>query len=90
MKRLVLSLWMISAVTIQLLACPVCERNQPKLFRGILHGGGPESKWDYVIVAIIFVISLLTLFYAIKWLIKPGEKQENHIKRWVLKQEEHE
>jgi len=90
MKRLVLSLWMIGAFTIPLLACPVCERNQPKLFRGILHGAGPESKWDYVIVAIIFVISLLTLFYAIKWLIKPGEKQDNHIKRLILKQEEHE
>lgn len=66
------------------IACEVCERNQPKLLRGITHGAGPDSKWDYLIVSIMVVIVLLTLFFSIKWLIRPGEKAKNHIKRFIL------
>lgn len=66
------------------IACPVCERNQPKLLKGVTHGGGPESQWDYVIVWGTVVIVLLTLFFSIKWLIRPGEKSEKHIKRMIL------
>ncbi len=65
-------------------ACPVCERNQPKVLRGIVHGSGPESKWDYVSVWLTGIIALVTLFYTIKWLIKPGEKNKDHIKYSVL------
>lgn len=71
-------------------SCPVCERNQPKLFRGIVHGSGPDSSWDYVIVTLMTLISILTLIYAIKWLIRPGEKHSNHIKRTILKLEDYE
>lgn len=66
-------------------ACPVCERNQPKVLRGIVHGSGPESNWDYVSVWITGIIALITLFYTIKWLIRPGEKNKEHIKYSVLK-----
>jgi hypothetical protein len=65
-------------------ACPECERKQPGFLQGILHGAGPEQKWDYVIVGITSIIVLVSLFYAIKWLIKPGEKNSSHIKREVL------
>ncbi len=65
-------------------ACPVCERNQPKIFKGIAHGAGAESQWDYVIIATVSAIVLLTFFFSIKWLIKPGEKSNQHIKRTVL------
>lgn len=65
-------------------ACPVCDKQQPKLLQGISHGTGPQSNWDYVIVWIAVIIVLFTLFYTIKWLIKPGEKDENHIKRMVI------
>ena len=65
-------------------ACPVCERNQPKFLKGITHGAGPESKWDYIIVWITVVIVLATLFFSIKWLIRPGEKSSQHIKRFIL------
>lgn len=71
-------------ISIWTFACPVCERNQPKIFRGITHGAGPESKWDYVIVAITAIIVLLTLVFSIKWMIKPGEKSNQHIKRFIL------
>ncbi|GAA4792478.1 hypothetical protein GCM10023231_20800 [Olivibacter ginsenosidimutans] len=71
-------------------ACPLCERQQPKLFRGITHGAGPESNWDYIIVWVTVAIVLVTLFFSIKWLIKPGERSEHHIKRFILNNENHE
>lgn len=65
-------------------ACPACERQQPKILRGIIHGAGPESKWDYMIVWATVAIVLLTLFFSVKWLISPGEKSDLHIKRFIL------
>ena len=65
-------------------ACPVCERNQPKILRGIVHGAGPESNWDYVSIWITILIAVVTLFFSIKWLIKPGEKNSDHIKYSIL------
>ena len=70
------SLWM--------LACPVCERNQPKVLKGITHGAGPEGNWDYVIVWATVAIVLVTLFFSVKWLIRPGERSDQHIKRSIL------
>ena len=67
------------------IACPVCERNQPKILRGIVHGAGPQNNWDYLSVSITIIIALITLFYTIKWLIKPGEKNINHIKYSIIK-----
>ncbi len=69
------------------MACPVCERNQPKVLKGITHGAGPEGQWDYVIVCITIVIVACTLFFSVKWLIRPGEKSESHIKRLILNNE---
>jgi hypothetical protein len=66
-------------------ACPVCERNQPKVLRGIVHGAGPESNWDYASIWFTIIITLITLFYSLKWLIKPGEKNKDHIKYSILK-----
>lgn len=66
-------------------ACPVCERNQPKALRGIVHGSGPDSNWDYVGIWITILIAVITLFFSIKWLIKPGEKNLDHIKYSILK-----
>ena len=65
-------------------ACPVCEKQQPKITQGLTHGAGPQSNWDWVIIAIISVITILTLIYSVKYLIKPGEKKENHIKQSIL------
>ena len=65
-------------------ACPVCEKQQPKLTKGLTHGAGPQSNWDWVIIAIISVITILTLIYSIKYLVKPGEKNEDHIKQSIL------
>jgi hypothetical protein len=67
-----------------LLACPVCEKNQPKILRGITHGAGPESNWDYVVIGITAAIVLASLYFSVKWLCKPGEAGNDHIKRIVL------
>lgn len=66
------------------LACPACEKQQPKLLRGISHGAGPDSNWDMVIVWFIGIIVVFTLIFSIKFLVKPGEKSETHIKRFIL------
>ena len=66
------------------IACPACEKKQPKILAGITHGAGPDSNWDYVIVWATVLVVLVTLFYTIKWLIKPGENSYDHIKRTVL------
>lgn len=66
-------------------ACSVCEKQQPEMLRGITHGTGPQSNWDYVIIWAIAIIVAATLFFSIKWLIWPGEKSGSHIKRTILK-----
>ncbi|MDO1450855.1 hypothetical protein Q0590_31565 [Rhodocytophaga aerolata] len=68
------------------IACPACEAQQPNILKGITHGAGPESNWDWVIVGITAVLVLVTLFYTIKWLLKPGESSETHIKRLFIDQ----
>jgi hypothetical protein len=65
-------------------ACPVCEKQQPRLLQGISHGAGPQGAWDYVLVWATVIMVLLTLFYTAKWLIKPGEESGDHIKRAFL------
>lgn len=65
-------------------ACDACKIQQPKITQGITHGTGPESSWDWVIVAVMGGITLLSLVYALKYLIKPGEKDPHHIKQSIL------
>lgn len=67
-----------------LLACPVCEKQQPKLTQGLTHGIGPESNWDWLIIALIVSITLLTFVFSLKYLIMPNEKEKNHIKKSIL------
>ncbi|WP_159477024.1 hypothetical protein [Dyadobacter sp. 3J3] len=81
-KPLILCLFILIGLTS--LACPVCDQRQPKILRGITHGAGPESNWDYLIITSAAAIVILTLFYSVKWLVKPGESSENHIKRLIL------
>lgn len=66
------------------MACPACEKQQPKLLKGITHGAGPDSNWDYVIVIITAIIVLFCLFFSVKWLLRPGEKSKSHIKFSIL------
>lgn len=69
-------------------ACPVCENQQPKITQGLTHGAGPQSNWDWVIIAIISLITILTFVFSLKYLIKPGEKSKDHIKLSILNNEQ--
>ena len=84
MKKTITFLFLL-LIPIIAFACPVCERNQSKVLRGIVHGAGPESNWDYVGIWITILIAVITLFFSIKWLIRPGEKNLDHIKYSILK-----
>lgn len=66
------------------LACEVCKQNQPKMLENITHGAGPQSDWDYVIIIVGVIIVTFTLVYSLKFLIKPQEKDPNHIKNMVV------
>lgn len=79
MKKLIMIL-ILQLCSGYLFACPVCERNKAAYLRGFTHGSGPDSKWDLVIVAVIGLLTLYTLFYTIKWLIRPNENNPDHIK----------
>lgn len=83
MKKILLIISLL-IVNIAAIACPLCEKQQPKILQGISHGRGPDSNWDYLIVAAMSLIVLVTLFYSFKMLVKPGENNRNHIKRTVL------
>jgi len=85
MKKIITSIVFLLVSFVSSIACPVCERNQPKVLRGIVHGAGPESNWDYVSIWITIIIAVITLVLTIKWLIKPGEKNADHIKFSILK-----
>ncbi|HEY0669697.1 MAG TPA: hypothetical protein VGD22_16055 [Sphingobacteriaceae bacterium] len=65
-------------------ACPVCDKQQPKVLQGITHGAGPQSQWDYVIISFAVVIVVITLFYSVKWLFRPDEKAQDHIKQIII------
>ena len=82
-----LLLIMLLLISLGSFACPACKEQQPKILQGITHGGGPGSNWDYVIVWIAAVIVLFTLFFSLKWLIRPGEQSHSHIKRLILNNE---
>ncbi|HEX5026503.1 MAG TPA: hypothetical protein VFV68_14590 [Agriterribacter sp.] len=83
MKKTLLSVYAILPA-LAVFACPVCEKQQPEMLRGLTHGAGPDSNWDYVIVWSAVVIVLFTLYFSVKWLIRPGERSQTHIKRFIL------
>lgn len=69
------------------MACDACKKQQPKILQNVTHGAGPQSNWDYVIVWATVIIVLFTLYFSVKWLIRPGEKSQDHIKRFILNNE---
>lgn len=65
-------------------ACEACELQQPTITRGLTHGAGPQGPLDWVLVAIMTLITLATLVYSCWYLFKPGEKSDRHIKNTIL------
>lgn len=79
MKKTILIIFLLS-IRVTLFACGVCEKQQPKILRGITHGAGPESNWDYLIIFIAAAIVVVTFYFSVKRLIRPGENAVTHIK----------
>jgi hypothetical protein len=46
------------------------------------------SLFDYTVIIVAVAIVVLTFVLAIKYLIWPGERQDEHIKRRILDDEE--
>ena len=67
-------------------ACEVCQKNQPKGLENITHGPGPAGDFDYIISIVALIIVALSLFYSIKFLVKPKEDNPDHIKNIVINQ----
>lgn len=67
-----------------ILACQVCSKQQPRILKNITHGAGPQGQEDYVIIVSAIVIVVFTLFFSIKYLVKPGEKSPGHVKNIVI------
>jgi hypothetical protein len=76
--------WASVFFTIYTFACDTCKLRQPEVTKDLTHGTGPESDWDWFIVAIVVLITVLAFIFSVKYLIKPGEKDKNHIKYSVL------
>ena len=80
-KKIQIMAVLLLASMVESLACTVCKSQQPKSLEGITHGTGPSGGWDYMIMALSVVIVLYTLFKSIRLIIKPGEKNVEHIKK---------
>lgn len=72
----------------QAIACEVCKKNQPEILQEVTHGPGPQGQWDYLITWAAVVIVAFTLFFSIKFLVRPKEGDPNHVKNIVLKSNE--
>lgn len=83
MKKIILMLPVL-LIGLLAIACPTCEIAQPRYFKGITHGTGPQSNWDYLIISVTVIIVIATLLFSIKWLVQPGEKSVTHIKNLIL------
>ncbi len=69
-----------------LLACEACKKQQSNPFTEITHGRGPENSWDYLVVAIMVLITLYVLFASLKYLLRPAERNRAHIKNIIFQQ----
>ena len=83
---MIMLLFGVSTLWQNLMACDVCQKNQPKGLEKITHGTGPTGTIDYIIMWSAGILVLVTLFYSIKYLVRPKETEAGHIKNIVLKE----
>lgn len=82
MKKILFAMLMLGVFTSY--GCPVCDKQQPRILKGVAHGAGPQTNWDYVIVYLVAAVVVVSLIFSILWLVRPGERNMGHIKRAVL------
>ena len=84
MKRLIPSYSILFGLGHQVAwACDLCKKNQPKGFENITHGQGPTGNMDYIITWSAILLVVVTLFFSIKFLVRPREHEPDHIKNIV-------
>lgn len=44
-----------------------------------------KDFWFYLVYVVSILVVIIVLILTIKYLVKPGEKSENHIKRKILR-----
>lgn len=84
MKRKYIIFSVLFLINQLILACPVCDRQSPSITKGMAHGSGPNSNWEWVIIGIMTIITIFTLIYSVKYLVHPKEESSNHIKNSIL------
>lgn len=87
MKKLLVLITLLLIQNLPSLACTVCKSQQPKALQGITHGTGPGGTLDYIIIGGAAVIVLVTLVLSIRFLVRPGETDPNHIKNLIISNE---
>ena len=81
--RTLVAIFFFSAYQPMAIACDLCKKNQPKGLENITHGEGPSGNIDYIITWSAIVLVAVTLFFSIKYLVRPKENRPDHIKNIV-------
>ncbi|GAB3299406.1 hypothetical protein GCM10027511_14620 [Hymenobacter humi] len=75
MKRNLFALLSCLLLALPALACPVCEKNQPKGFAGVTHGVGPGGAFDYVMLYGSIAVVVVTLMLFFRFLLRPDNRR---------------
>ncbi|MDQ2793626.1 MAG: hypothetical protein M3Y12_06410 [Bacteroidota bacterium] len=75
MKTRLLTLLATLFLTLPALACPVCEKNQPKGFANITHGVGPGGPFDYVMLYGSIAVVAVTFILFFRYLLRPDNRR---------------
>ncbi|MDT7829491.1 hypothetical protein RQM65_12510 [Pricia sp. S334] len=81
-KQIITTLFLLAYGPVAL-ACDLCKENQPRGLENITHGAGPSGNMDYIITWSAVVIVAFTLFFSVKYLVRPKENDPDHIKNIV-------
>jgi len=84
MKRILLIFGILLIQVPALLACDLCQKNQPEILQDVTHGQGPQGQLDYIITWTAVAIVAVVLFFSIKFLVRPRENDPHHIKNIVV------
>ncbi len=75
MKMRLLALLTTLLLALPALACPLCEKNQPKGFAGITHGVGPGGPFDYVMLYGSIAVVAFTFILFFRYLLRPDNRR---------------
>ena len=83
MKKNLLSLLTMLLLALPTLACPVCQKSQPKGFANITHGVGPGGPFDYFMLYGSIAVVVLTFGLFFRHLFRP-DNPVNRARRELL------